>query len=157
MKPLLRKVKEKGIKVVTNAGGVNPEACARALSAIAAEQGIELSIALVLGDNVMGHVSVCMNISRNSAVKYSFEHVLAPRQLPSRYHGLATSESEQQQLFLFQFDEVKSQGVTDIDTGQPLPSTIHSMNAYLGYEYCDSIAKNNNMSLLSTFPSGHFQ
>ena len=57
MKPLLRKVKERAIKVVTNAGGVNPEACARALSAIAAEQGVELSIALVVGDNLMGNVS----------------------------------------------------------------------------------------------------
>ena len=26
-------------------------------------------------------------------------------------------------------------GVVDIDTGQPLPSIVQSMNAYLGYEY----------------------
>ena len=58
MKPLLRKVKERGITVVTNAGGVNPEACARALSANAAEQGVELSIALVVGDDLMANVSV---------------------------------------------------------------------------------------------------
>ena len=58
MKPLLKKVKERGIKVVTNAGGVNPEACAQALSTIAAEQGVELSIALVEGDNLMGNVRV---------------------------------------------------------------------------------------------------
>lgn len=57
MKPLLKQVKEKGIKVVTNAGGVNPEACARALSTIAAEQGVDLSIALVEGDNLMENVS----------------------------------------------------------------------------------------------------
>ena len=57
MKPLLKKVKEQGIKVVTNAGGVNPAACAQALSAVAAEQGVELSIALIEGDNLMGNVS----------------------------------------------------------------------------------------------------
>ena len=57
MKPLLKQVKEKGIKVITNAGGVNPEACAKQLSAIAAEQGVDLSIALVEGDNLMGNVS----------------------------------------------------------------------------------------------------
>ena len=56
MKPLLKQVKEKGIKVITNAGGVNPEACAQALSTIAAEQGVDLSIALVEGDNLMGNV-----------------------------------------------------------------------------------------------------
>ena len=42
MTPLLKQVKEKGIKVITNAGGVNPEACAKQLSAIAAEQGVDL-------------------------------------------------------------------------------------------------------------------
>ena len=57
MKPLLKQVKEKGIKVVTNAGGVNPEACAKQLAAIAADQGVNLSIALVEGDNLMGNVS----------------------------------------------------------------------------------------------------
>ena len=57
MKPLLKQVKERGIKVVTNAGGVNPGACAQALSTIATEQGVELSIALVEGDSLMENVS----------------------------------------------------------------------------------------------------
>ena len=57
MKPLLKQVKEKGIKVITNAGGVNPEACAKQLAAIAADQGVDLSIALIEGDNLMGNVS----------------------------------------------------------------------------------------------------
>ena len=57
MKPLLKQVKEKGIKVITNAGGVNPVACATQLAAIAAEQGVDLSIALVEGDNLMENVS----------------------------------------------------------------------------------------------------
>ena len=33
---------------------------------------------------------------------------------------------------ILQFEEVKSMGVLDIDTGRPLPSAVHSMNAYLG-------------------------
>ena len=57
MAPLLKKVKEQRIKVVTNAGGVNPGACAQALSAAAAEQEVELSIAVIEGDNLMGNVS----------------------------------------------------------------------------------------------------
>ncbi|KZZ77797.1 terpene utilization protein AtuA [Oleiphilus sp. HI0133] len=53
MGPLLSQIKEKGIKVISNAGGVNPKACVAALSAIAEQQGIELKVAMVDGDNVL--------------------------------------------------------------------------------------------------------
>lgn len=49
----LRALKERGTKVVTNAGGVNPHACAARMTAIAAEQGIDLRIAVVDGDDLM--------------------------------------------------------------------------------------------------------
>ena len=53
MKPLLPKLKERGIRVLSNAGGLNPLACREALLAVAAEQGIELKVAVVLGDDVL--------------------------------------------------------------------------------------------------------
>ena len=53
LKPLLKQVKKRGIKVISNAGGVNPEACAAALKSIAKEQGVELSVAMVTGDSLM--------------------------------------------------------------------------------------------------------
>ncbi|MBC7599091.1 MAG: DUF1446 domain-containing protein [Polaromonas sp.] len=53
MKAVLRDVVEKGIRVVSNAGGVNPEGCAAALAALAKEQGIDLKIAVITGDDVM--------------------------------------------------------------------------------------------------------
>ena len=53
MKAVLRDVVAKGIRVVSNAGGVNPQGCAAALAALAAEQGVELKIAVVTGDDVM--------------------------------------------------------------------------------------------------------
>ncbi|MDR3452814.1 MAG: DUF1446 domain-containing protein [Rhodoferax sp.] len=53
MKAVLQGVVAKGIRVVSNAGGVNPEGCAAALAALAKEQGIELKIAVVTGDDVM--------------------------------------------------------------------------------------------------------
>ena len=53
MKPLLREIAERGIRVISNAGGVNPQACADALRAVAAEQGVDIRIAVVLGDDVM--------------------------------------------------------------------------------------------------------
>lgn len=53
MKSVLRDVVAKGIRVISNAGGVNPQACARALEALAAEQGVPLKIAVVTGDDVL--------------------------------------------------------------------------------------------------------
>ena len=53
MKAVLKDVVTKGIRVVSNAGGVNPQGCADALAALAKEQGVELKIAVVTGDDVM--------------------------------------------------------------------------------------------------------
>lgn len=55
MAPLLGQIKEKGIKVISNAGGVNPQACVKALQAVADKAGVSLKIAMVDGDNVLPH------------------------------------------------------------------------------------------------------
>ena len=52
MKALLPELKARGIRVVANAGGVNPIACRDALAKVAADLGIELSIGVVLGDDL---------------------------------------------------------------------------------------------------------
>ncbi|GER13985.1 acyclic terpene utilization AtuA family protein [Variovorax boronicumulans] len=52
MKAVLKDVVKQGIRVVSNAGGVNPQGCADALAALAAEQGVSLKIAVVSGDDV---------------------------------------------------------------------------------------------------------
>lgn len=56
IEPLLKTILARGIKVVVNAGGVNPHACARAVAACAAEQGLQLKIAVVDGDDVLARV-----------------------------------------------------------------------------------------------------
>ncbi len=53
LKPHLGSILDGGIKVVSNAGGVNPEGCAAALRAIAAELGYSPKIAVVKGDDVL--------------------------------------------------------------------------------------------------------
>ncbi len=53
MKTLLKEIAERGIRVVSNAGGMNPHGCAQAITALAAEQGVPLRIAVVEGDDVM--------------------------------------------------------------------------------------------------------
>jgi hypothetical protein len=53
MKAILPEVARRGIRVISNAGGVNPQACAQALQALAAAQGVPLKIAVVTGDDVL--------------------------------------------------------------------------------------------------------
>ena len=50
--PLLEEILERGIKLITNAGGVNPKACADALFEVASARGLALKVAVVGGDDV---------------------------------------------------------------------------------------------------------
>lgn len=52
----VREFKEQGVRVVTNAGGVNPESCRARMEEIAAEAGISFRIATVTGDDLIDRV-----------------------------------------------------------------------------------------------------
>ncbi|MDQ8727486.1 acyclic terpene utilization AtuA family protein [Bradyrhizobium sp. LHD-71] len=54
--PLLPEIRRRGIRVVSNAGGVNPVACAAALAKRAEAVGVPLKIAVVTGDDVMAQI-----------------------------------------------------------------------------------------------------
>lgn len=56
MKSVLPQIVERGIKVVANAGGINPQGCAAALDKLAKDMGLTLRIAVVEGDDVSGHI-----------------------------------------------------------------------------------------------------
>jgi hypothetical protein len=45
---------ERGIRVIANAGGVNPTACRDAVLEVAKRQGVEVCVATVAGDDIMG-------------------------------------------------------------------------------------------------------
>lgn len=51
--PLLKEIKKRNIRVLSNAGGVNPLACAEALRIHCEKAGIEMNIAVVTGDDLM--------------------------------------------------------------------------------------------------------
>lgn len=72
----LRQVKDnlaaiagRGIKLITNAGGLEPEACAEALRELCREVGVNLKIATVTGDNILERLDV---ISDDGV---EFEHI----------------------------------------------------------------------------------
>ncbi len=85
MAPLLKKIAEKKIKVISNAGGVNPLACRDALQKIIKEYGLDLKVAVVLGDDL----------------------------LPKH-------------------EQLKSQNIQEMFSGEALPDQVASSNAYLG-------------------------
>ncbi len=53
MAPLMTEIKQRGIKVIANAGGVNPLACKKALEEVAVKAGVSLKVGVVLGDDLL--------------------------------------------------------------------------------------------------------
>ena len=53
MAPNLKEIAKQGVRIISNAGGVNPEGCATALRAEIEKQGLSLKVAVVLGDDQM--------------------------------------------------------------------------------------------------------
>src|SRR4051812_33881837 len=53
MPAILREVAEQGVRVIANAGGLNPGACAAALRALCEREGVSLRIAHVEGDDLL--------------------------------------------------------------------------------------------------------
>jgi len=60
---VLVEIARRGIKVVTNAGALNPSACAEALRAAIGAAGLSLRVAAVVGDNLLSRASDIVNES----------------------------------------------------------------------------------------------
>ena len=61
MKPILQKIKNQKIKVITNAGGINPKACRSVLQNEAKKLGITLKISVIEGDDIISKLTELQN------------------------------------------------------------------------------------------------
>lgn len=79
MKPLAKEIADRKIRVVTNAGGVNPEACRDALLAAFREAGVDLKVAVVRGDDL----SASADAYRAAGTREMFSGATMPEKLAS--------------------------------------------------------------------------
>lgn len=79
LSPHLAEIRRKGIKVVANAGGVNPRGCGAALTAAAESAGVVASIGVVLGDDIMQQAGAL----RETGVTEMFSGAAFPAKLMS--------------------------------------------------------------------------
>ncbi|MFT4672041.1 MAG: hypothetical protein ACI945_001381 [Pseudohongiellaceae bacterium] len=74
MKPNLKEIARQGVRVVSNAGGVNPQACANALRLVIADLGLSLKVACVLGDDMIGQ--------RNKVAAHGYKEMFSGDDFP---------------------------------------------------------------------------
>ncbi|MEO0675049.1 MAG: acyclic terpene utilization AtuA family protein, partial [Pseudomonadota bacterium] len=53
LQPNLHAIADQGVRLLTNAGGVNPEACARAVRALISAMGLDLTVGVITGDDLL--------------------------------------------------------------------------------------------------------
>lgn len=79
MKNSLQQIAKQGIKVISNAGGVNPEACGRAIELLIKDLELDLKVATVTGDDISAQVGAL----REQGVKEMFTGEDMPGQFMS--------------------------------------------------------------------------
>ncbi len=55
VQPHLAQIAAQGVKLISNAGGVNPHACAKAVRGVVKAAGLDLKVAVISGDDLLSH------------------------------------------------------------------------------------------------------
>ncbi len=79
MRSVLPEIAKRKIRVVSNAGGINPRSCGDALAAMAREMGLDLKIAVIDGDDVSAKIPAL----RDAGLKDMFTGAPAPERIIS--------------------------------------------------------------------------
>ena len=58
----INKISKNNIKIITNAGGANPEVCRDEILKIANRENLKLNVAIVSGDDIYNDISIFINI-----------------------------------------------------------------------------------------------
>lgn len=127
MKPHLSEIAEKGVKVVSNAGGINPKACGAALRALIEEAGLDLKVAVVEGDDLKPRLA---DIAQ-SGVTEMFSGAPLPHPM--------TVVSMNAYLGAFPIAEALSAGADIVITGRAVDSaaTLGALIAHYGWNTDD--------------------
>lgn len=56
LKPHLTRIAKSGVKIISNAGGVNPVSCGAAVRALVKAAGLDLKVAVISGDDILSEV-----------------------------------------------------------------------------------------------------
>ena len=59
--PHLQAISDSGVKLISNAGGVNPEACGHAIRQLIDEAGLSLKVTVITGDDLMPKLDVVLD------------------------------------------------------------------------------------------------
>lgn len=87
LKNVIHLVAEKEITVITNAGGINPQACARAIESICKEEGLNLPVAAVYGDNLVPELQ---NLKADG---YRFPHLETLEPIGERFEKIESANA----------------------------------------------------------------
>jgi hypothetical protein len=112
----LQRIAARGVKVIANAGGVNPRACAEALRKLIAAEGLDLRVATVLGDDLMPQLQALADRSGVDAIREMFSGEPFPE--PARV------ASANAYLGAFPIAEALNRGADIVITGRCVDSAV---------------------------------
>ena len=77
VKPNLERIADAGIKLISNAGGVNPQACGEALRKVISDAGLDLKVVVVTGDDLIADLD---RLAASNASEMFTGEIFPPRE-----------------------------------------------------------------------------